>query len=459
MIPRRRGIEEKSDGGSDHNDSQALSPLAVPNGTVASNANAQTSPSKTSKSSSSCNNNSSNSKGLLSQNKRMVFLMVFFLASVIYVNKQEIKVVLDESNYDDARKHYLKEQQGMPKSKYSTLDHYTRSKTQPSGKFVLKADTEFTPGIAWLMSFPNSGTSYTMTMVARSTNKAFATNYGNEVIHKDEENSISIYPRRPEGPYWPGMSGKQHEARDLPDKYVITKTHCGSRCARCGPDEYIETTEEFLLRCASGHGEFKPGAKRRKYDVTYPHDRVQRAIHLFRNPMHNLIARYHLEHRHKGYKNNTKWQDSHPNDAIGLHKWCEASRIKYEAEDIEFFGSKAQIPKVPCHGEFYKWTQWHNLAHESIELMRDGGPERGSRREIPVLKVFYENYNTDFDSTAHSILDFLELEQVNPFREFKSRSDYDGYFSKKELVSIKGLVKSIASDVIWEDVKHYFAGI
>ncbi len=396
------------------------------------------------------------------KNKRMICLLAFFLTGIAFVNKQE-QQVLDESNYTDARKHYMTQKQtkgkkGGSASKYSTLDHYVRSDTQPSGKFVLKADTEFTPGIAWLMSFPNSGTSFTMTMVARSTNKSFATNYGNEVIAPDEDNSISIYPRRPEGPYWPGYSGKQHTPRDLPDKFVITKTHCGSRCSKCGPDEYIETTEEFLTKCASGHALMKPGSKRRTYDVTYPQERVQRAIHLYRNPMHNLIARYHLEHRHYGYKNDTKWQKDHSNDSEGLHKWCEWTRETYEEEDMKFFG-KDKIPNVTCHGEFYKWTQWHNLAHESIELMREGGPNKGPRRDVPVLKVFYEDYNTDFNGTATGILDFLELKQVAPFREFKSRKDYGGYFTTKELVAIKGLVKSVAIEATWNDVQHYFSNV
>ena len=398
----------------------------------------------------------------LPKNKKMIFFLVMFLAGTAYVNTKE-RQVLDESNYTDARKHYMSKTQekgkGGSKSKYSTLDHYVRSDTQPSGKFVLKADTEFTPGIAWLMSFPNSGTSFTMTMVARSTNKSFATNYGNEVIADDEDNSISIYPRRPEGPYWPGLSGKQHKPRLLPDNYVITKTHCGSRCSKCGPSEYIETTEEFLTRCCTGHAEYKPGSKRRTYDVTYPQERVARAIHLFRNPMHNLIARYHLEHRHKGYKNDTKWQTSHSNDSEGLHKWCEWTRKEYLQEDIAFFGGEDKIPKVTCHGEFYKWTQWHNLAHESIELMREGGPDKGPRREVPVLKVFYEDYNKNFNTTALSILDFLELEQVAPFREFKSRKDYEGYYTTEELVAIKKLVKSVAIESTWKDVRHYFKDI
>jgi hypothetical protein len=471
MIPRRRTNEERdSDKGSSQSDTGGSNSNSnsSSNSKQALNGEAKT----TNDTSPNTNNGSSSSS---SRNRRTLLWTTLIVGCTFWISQKERKSIHDSSRYEDSRAYYVKKN----KSTHSTIHHYTRSNTQPSGRFVLQPEIEFSPGIAWLMSFPNSGTSFTMTMVARSTNKSFATNYGSEVIAPDEPDSFSIYPRRPEGPYWPGLSGKMHMARDLPSKYVLTKTHCGSRCSKCGPDEYIETNQQFLKRCASGHGEYTPGSKRRSYDVTYPTERVQKAIHLYRNPMHNLIARYHLEHRHKGYKNDTEWQGSHSNDADGFHKWCEWTRTTYKSEDIAYFGSRSKIPTAPCHGEFYKWTQWHNLAHEAIELMREGdtgsdtssesgGNANGNanangakktthtRRDVPVLKVYYEDYNTNFEPTAQSILDFLELEQVAPFREFKSRTDYDGYFPPDEMIQIKALVQSIASASTWKDVKHYF---
>ena len=454
MIPRRRNHE---DSGSAMSSSLSLS----------SSNNNNTGESNHGRSNSNSNSNNPpviipmatstpTPRHLSARRKRTLSLLAALIALTTWFSQRE-RVVLDSSNYEDARKVTLNRKDYEP---YSTLHRYKRNPNAPSGKFVLAPTNEFSPGIAWLMSFPNSGTSFTMTMVSRSTNKSFATNYGNEVIAPDETDSHSIYPRRPEGPYWPGLSGKQHTPRDLPDTYVITKTHCGSRCSKCGPDEYIETTEQFLTRCASGHGEFTPGSKRRTYDSVYPADWVQRAIHLYRNPMHNIIARYHLEHRHKGYKNDTKWQESHQNDAEGLHKWCEGTRETYRDEDIAFFGSEAAVPDdAPCHGEFYKWTQWHNLAEESLRVLREGGLEGGPRREVPVLKVYYEDYKTRFETTAKSVLDFLELEQVAPFREFSSRSDYGDYFPLPELIAIKKLIRSVATNTTWTDVQHYFDGV
>jgi len=386
-----------------------------------------------------------------------------------------VGVVLDEAHYEDARKAYFKDTLNHHQ-RYTTTTQYHRP-TGPSGQFILQPHSEFLPHIVWLASFPNSGTSYTMTMVARSSNKSYATNYGNEVTPPELPNSLSIYPRRPEGPFWPGLSGLMNTPRPLPDKYVITKTHCGSRCVNCGPDEYVETPETFLQKCAVGHAWLTPAKQRREYDVEYPpQDRVQKVIHLYRHPLHNIIARYHLIHRHHGptYSNNTAWTAEHANDAVGLHKYCHTLDTKYHAQDVKFWGSKKKIPTAPCHGEFYKWTQWHNLVHEATDLLHstvtdDEGEEEEektpkgettqTRKPIPLHTIYYEDYNgAKLNTTAQGILDFLELTQVSPFRDFQSRSDYDHYFTQQERKDIHELIQSVANNRTWADIqdRNYF---
>jgi hypothetical protein len=166
---------------------------------------------------------------------------------------------------------------GRQEMKPSTVVFGTASKDSKSSSirrgrnFILQPESEFSPKISWLMSFPNSGTSFTMTTVARMSNRSIATNYADEVTAADQSDSLSIYIRRPEGPFWPGMSGKMSSPRALPDSFVLTKTHCGSRCVKCGPKEYIETPERFLQRCSSGHA--RMGPNRRRVDVEYPPDR------------------------------------------------------------------------------------------------------------------------------------------------------------------------------------------
>jgi hypothetical protein len=334
----------------------------------------------------------------------------------------------------------------------------------PSPKFILTTQDEFTPRICWLMSFPNSGTSFTMTMAARASNKSFASNYGEEVTHRDMGDSISIYPRRPEGPYWVGTSGKMATPRALPDTFVLTKTHCSSRCLRCGPEEYVETPGNFLKECASGHG--RVGPKWRRVDVEYPPSRVGKAIHLIRNPMHNIIARFHLDHRHRsrksitttGSSNYTNWLETHPNSAQGMQEWCKELDMDFKGQDKKFYDGKiypkldyAFVRTVPCHGEFFKYTQWHNLVHEGLDLISTSNND-----PVPILTVYYEAYNQDFNSTVDQVLEFLELKKVGVLREFTSRSDYGGYFSKDQLNRIQLFMQRVASDKTWDEIKHYF---
>ena len=106
-------------------------------------------------------------------------------------------------------------------------------------------EPEVLPRIVWLASFPNSGTSYTMTMVERASNRSIATNYGLEVTGYKNP-SIPVHSFHPEGPYYEG-----NQKHKLPDDYILTKTHCGSRCVRCGAATYVEhNVSSFLDACA-----------------------------------------------------------------------------------------------------------------------------------------------------------------------------------------------------------------
>lgn len=321
--------------------------------------------------------------------------------------------------------------------------------------FISKPGDEFNPRIAWLMSFPNSGTSFTMSLVAKASNRSTATNYASEVTEADASSALSIYPGRPEGPFWAGMSGKVRSPRQLPDKYIMVKTHCGARCVNCGPDQYVETPKEFLRNCASGHTRTPKGrGLRRKYGlrqaVQYPPQRVAKAIHIIRNPMNNIIARFHLDFNHKRKENDKKWLAKHPNNPVGFNEWCrDQERASYE-QDIRFFGGVDKIPKAPCYGEFYKYAQWHNLVRESLLLIG---------HQIPVLTIYYEDYTEHFNLTTAMLLTFLELEQEGVPPSFSARTNYTDYFNSTQQEHIKSLIQSVANNNTWEKIQHYFEGV
>ena len=101
--------------------------------------------------------------------------------------------------------------------------------------------------IAWLMSFPNSGTSFTSKLVRHVTLTSTGSNYGHEVLATDK-----VIPMFGDDhpPFW--IDPHSLDTWNRPSSLVLTKTHCGGRCEMCGPSDYVENPHSFLTQCLSG---------------------------------------------------------------------------------------------------------------------------------------------------------------------------------------------------------------
>lgn len=207
------------------------------------------------------------------------------------------------------------------------------------------------PQIVWLASYPNSGTSYTMLMVEESSNRSTATNYGLEVTDYKYP-SIPLHSHHPEGPYWEGS--RKHI---LPETgYILTKTHCGGRCVRCGAKQYVANASTYLDACARTTARL--GKSRRTEDNHMDPKRVAKVVHLIRNPFTNVVARFHMESRNmfRREKKTAQWL---PKNATGLRNFCQALDEIYgpEEEGVLDADLRKLMADVPCRAEFYKWTQ------------------------------------------------------------------------------------------------------
>lgn len=325
----------------------------------------------------------------------------------------------------------------------------TTSKRSPSSlAFWQESEAdEFKPAIAWLMSYPNSGTSYTMTCVESTTNRSTASNYGDEVTAKDDF-SLPIYPGHPEGPYWKGLYGKIGQIRPLPKGYVLVKTHCGSRCVRCPPEQYVETYQSYLDACRNSTARLAP--ERKRVSFLYDENRVKKAIHLIRNPFHNFVARFHLDWKHFKEKGDDAWIKEHPSDPVGFQKWCMDLDNQFEKEEYETFEyyMVKQLRLSICHGEVFKYIQWHNLA---FQVTRKLG--------LNPMVIHYEDYYEDkFNNTLDDMLDYLELDGIlPPKKQFHAKDGaYARYYTFLDKRRIKLLVEKIASADTWDAIKHYF---
>jgi hypothetical protein len=172
--------------------------------------------------------------------------------------------------------------------------------------------------LLYLQSFPNSGTSYTLHSIRELTNTTTATNYGLEGDIKDKD-SVPVF-KGDIGINGPYLELIPNRTTSLP-KLILTKTHCGGFSTSLDPNKYIETPRSFLMSCLTGvrgvHSSTDPNTME-KLPVRYSQDLVKRVVHIIRNPLDNIVARFHLEQtRFTSLKNET-WLNQFPDSKQGF---------------------------------------------------------------------------------------------------------------------------------------------
>lgn len=174
---------------------------------------------------------------------------------------------------------------------------------------------------------------------------------------------------------------------------------------------------------------------------------MKKAIHLIRNPYHNFVARFHLERKNAIAKGKDDWVRDHPSNATGFQLWCKELDLDYSKQEYEIFEDEMvkKLRRTPCHGEVFKYTQWHNLAFQVTE-----------KAAIDSLVVFYNDYETKFEETVETILDFLELPMADSPRHFDPGHEYSEYYTEVDKKQIRRLVNELASPTTWNYVERYF---
>jgi hypothetical protein len=180
------------------------------------------------------------------------------------------------------------------------------------------------PKVVWLLSFPNSGTSYTIQATRELSNCSTASNYALEGKSRDEPSVPAVAGRAGENGPFLDVIPKFHGC--LP-RYILTKTHCSGYCDNCSPDAYLETPRSFQIGCRSGFRGVQKNNEIKLVPVTYNVSLVKKAIHIFRNPLDNVVARFHLLTRSKRNfyfrkVNNTRIKFTYQNNKRGFDLWC-----------------------------------------------------------------------------------------------------------------------------------------
>lgn len=323
-----------------------------------------------------------------------------------------------------------------PASTKSRSKAIAREGARVSKKKLRPAHKKTSPHIAWLMSFPNSGTTYTLSLVSATSNMTMASNYKTGRV----TNVV------PDGPFWLEPNATNTPMNDNDENAsILTKTHCGGYCHRCkNPLEWLETPHSFLTHCASVKTESATVVNVYDYEKL-----VDRTVHLMRNPFDNMVARFHFGAHKAAKQNKTELVKRYPFNVDGFRNFCKDHTYEFEEQREKRVDQQVlrMIQHVPCHLDLFRYIQWHNLAFlVSKELL-----------QVPTHVLHYEDYNTDLNGTLESLLGFLDLPNVGSIPSFQVGKSYgDEYFTPQERLAVRNATKKLASPLTWENLQRYF---
>jgi len=301
--------------------------------------------------------------------------------------------------------------------------------------------------IALLISFPSSGTSYTLSTVKRASERAVATNYCEDAA------VIPVFHHGRASPHI--MEPRQYP---LPQNYILTKTHCAGYCNYlCKPHDYATvTTEHFRFNCfrsCTQQQNKTEGDNHETLDVVakqkhnYPESEVGKMVHLFRDPFDNLVSRFHFffkERKHPEDQGNPTLSPE------GFQQYCndEDSWYRYK-EKFCYYSQKlwSLARLLPCHAEFYRYVMWHNHAFEMASQLR-------VEHNVSTYILHYVDYYESFNTTMESLLEFLELPFVGTPKEFYW-NNYSSYFTGEQRVAAQAFIKELASEDTWRQMVRY----
>lgn len=170
--------------------------------------------------------------------KKPLFILAFFFAIIFVIQRNDVFLFQAQGESSSSIVEVSPENTSLS-SNNSMIRSRSLQEQQDRNLGGIDSFHPKAPALAWLMSFPDSGTTYSISSITQATQKASASNYGNmfmrpngEII-RDQLTSIPIYSNRPNGPYL--FSGLE-----LPENYILVKTHCGGHCTDCYPGRYMK---------------------------------------------------------------------------------------------------------------------------------------------------------------------------------------------------------------------------
>ena len=233
----------------------------------------------------------------------------------------------------------------------------------------------------------------------------------------------------------------------LPKDYVLVKTHCAGFQSQNWNETGILTSKvDFLRGCVTPYHfvSFNKTSGRVKQVESCPYEPslVKRVVHIIRNPLDNVVSRFHLYQRNLfdahaiGLSDlNVTADAALPRSAEGFRKYCNLKDNEelMRSDDADLFRDFYLL--VPCVSEFFLYIQWHNNAFHATS----GG--------VPTHFFYYEDFEANFNDTSRSLLEFLHLKRSERCLDipFLGGKNYEEYYTADEKHAVARLIDRFAS--------------
>lgn len=161
------------------------------------------------------------------------------------------------------------------------------------------------------------------------------------------------------------------------------------------------------------------------------------------------MSRFHLETHKYRKANDTEKINMYPSTRDGFRAFCRMLDERYAREEktSHLMDSDVLVSmnRVPCHGDFFRFTQWHNLAFVTTNEL-----------ELETFVLHYENYTDNFGKTFEELLRFLRLPQKGERSKFIKGKEYVDYYTRSERNAAKIAMEKLSSRQTWSQIEHYF---
>jgi hypothetical protein len=349
------------------------------------------------------------------------------------------------------------------------------------------ASTSTPPKITYLLTYPMSGTTYTMEIIQKSTQMALATNVDTfRPYHEKEDDTknnngtnlrpICVdYPSFMEEqmtlnendnnnhednniygyPFWT----ESYEHGNIPSNNVLTLSHCSGFCiSPCNPSQYIQTESSFEESCREVI--FFNSTKSQYQSHYINRSNINAMIHLIRDPLSNVVSRFHqyfnfhqdewLNYEKKIHAGKSRTSKENFRD------WCVSMDNNVTISEIEqssfLFSNemKRKMKGIPCHSEFIKYISWHNHV-----------VEMGWESNYRSMEVYFEDYaHVDKkDDVTKKMGEFLGYDDVKTtdLPSFLGGKEYrEGYYTEEEVKALTEFIEYMSFSKTWELLKRYF---